>query len=239
MNEKQFLADNSPQGTVNPEKLNQDSQSQQPNRITRREAIRWALTAAAALATTYPRAWSDEMDLLSLGYGSDPNLMEPEVPWDRTLNEAQLKVTQALADVILPRVGEDSPSASELNVHDFIDEWVSAPYPYQQEDRETILKGLEWLEKECQKRFGRSFDLLDDPQKQTICDEICYLPKARAAMKQGAVFFAKFRDLTMGGYYTTDHGTREVGYVGNTPLLSFEGPTPEALKHIGLDSAPW
>jgi hypothetical protein len=27
---------------------------------------------------------------------------------------------------------------------------------------------------------------------------------------------------------------RELGYVGNTPSANFDGPTPEALKHLGL-----
>jgi hypothetical protein len=27
---------------------------------------------------------------------------------------------------------------------------------------------------------------------------------------------------------------RELGYVGNTPSATFDGPTPEALKHLGL-----
>ncbi|MBT5169846.1 MAG: gluconate 2-dehydrogenase subunit 3 family protein, partial [Opitutales bacterium] len=46
-------------------------------------------------------------------------------------------------------------------------------------------------------------------------------------------------NLTMGGYYTTDHGTREVGYVGNVALASFDGPPPEVLKHLGLEKHPW
>jgi hypothetical protein len=25
-----------------------------------------------------------------------------------------------------------------------------------------------------------------------------------------------------------------VGYVGNVPTVNFDGPTPEALKHLGL-----
>jgi hypothetical protein len=27
---------------------------------------------------------------------------------------------------------------------------------------------------------------------------------------------------------------KDIGYVGNRPLLTFDGPTPEALKHLGL-----
>jgi hypothetical protein len=27
---------------------------------------------------------------------------------------------------------------------------------------------------------------------------------------------------------------KDIGYVGNTPSVTFDGPTPEALKHVGL-----
>ena len=40
---------------------------------------------------------------------------------------------------------------------DFIDEWISAPYPQQRGDREIVLPGLKWIEAEAQKRFGKAF----------------------------------------------------------------------------------
>jgi hypothetical protein len=52
--------------------------------------------------------------------------------------------------------------------------------------------------------------------------------------KPGQDFFKRFRHLAAGGYYTTPQGMRELGYVGNTPSANFDGPTPEALKHLGL-----
>jgi hypothetical protein len=27
---------------------------------------------------------------------------------------------------------------------------------------------------------------------------------------------------------------KDIGYVGNVPTVNFDGPTPEALKHVGL-----
>ena len=57
--------------------------------------------------------------------------------------------------------------------------------------------------------------------------------------EHGARFFAKFRNLTMGGYYTTDIGAKDIGYVGNVALQTFDGPPPEVLKKLGIDKAPW
>ena len=210
------------------------------NRLDRRSAIKWMLTASAALPFLKPDSLAQSGPAIPTpgGYGHDPNLLAPEIPWDRTLNKEQLKTTAALCDVILPRV-DDSPSASELNVPDFIDEWVSAPYPDQQSDREVILSGLDWINQESNKRFQKPFHDLTESQKTAICDDIAYLPEAESQFKDRARFFAKHRNLTMGGYYTSDYGTKEVGYVGNVALAKFDGPPPEVLKFLGVDKAPW
>src|SRR4051812_47597182 len=101
----------------------------------------------------------------------------------------------APCDVIIP-TDEKSPNASRVNVHDFIDEWISAPYPKQQEDRKTILDGLSWLNSESKKRFKKLFADLSDEQRRQICDDICFEPKAKPALIKAARFFARFRDLT-------------------------------------------
>ena len=43
----------------------------------------------------------------------------------------------------------------------------------------------------------------------------------------------------LGGYYTTDTGTKDVGYVGNVALSTFDGPPTEVLEKLGIDKAPW
>jgi len=210
-------------------------------RMDRRSAIKWMLTASATVPFLNTGSFGQSGPSIPTpqGYGSDPNLVIPErAPWERILNPEQLKTVTALSDVILPKVG-DSPSASELKVPDFIDEWVSAPYPDQVSDREVILPGLKWINDESQKRFKKPFYDLSEAQQFKICDDICHLPKAKRKFKDAARFFAKYRNLTMGGYYTTNEGTREVGYVGNVALAKFEGPPPEVLKFLGVEKAPW
>jgi hypothetical protein len=71
-------------------------------------------------------------------------------------------------------------------------------------------------------------------QHRAICDDICYLPKAKPEHKRMAQFFTRFRDLTSGGFYSTPEGWKDIGYVGNVAIEKFEGPTPAALKHLGL-----
>ena len=60
-------------------------------------------------------------------------------------------------------------------------------------------------------------------------------PGWEVVLTTGAKFFARFRDLTATGFYTSPVGMKDIGYVGNTPLAQFEGPPPEVLRKLGLN----
>ena len=209
------------------------------NRIDRRAAIKWMLTAAASLAVLNRNGLAAETvspAAPAKGYGSDPDLLKEYKPgdlWPLTFADDQRRTAAVLCDVIIPADAK-SPSASALHVHDFIDEWISAPYPDQQKDRSVILDGLAWLDTEAQKRFQEKFSNLVRKQQALICDDICHTAKAAPEFKAAARFFKRFRDLTAGGFYTTPEGMKDIGYVGNVPLDKFEGPPLEVLKQLGL-----
>jgi hypothetical protein len=211
--------------------------------LDRRTTLKWML-AAAASAPSLRLAWAaGEHDAFArevaagqAGYGTDPNLVKewkPGGPWPLTLTEQGRLTTRALCDLII-HADELSPAASDVGVVEFIDEWISAPYPQQRNDRKTVLDGLAWIEAESHKRFGLSFDKASDAQRAAIADNICSPANAKPAFAEAAKFFARFRDLAAGGFYTTPVGMKDIGYRGNTPLATFEGPPLEALKKAGL-----
>ena len=208
--------------------------------MDRRTTIKW-MFAAAATAPSLQFSFAGDAAARDVpanqpGYGTDPDLMKawkPGGPWPLTLTDAARLTTAALCDLIIPADGH-SPAASSVGVVDFIDEWISAPYPQQRGDREIILPGLLWIEAESQQRFAKAFPALSDTQKNAIADNICSPGKAASAFQTAAKFFAKFRDLTAGGFYTTPVGWKDLGYVGNVSLEKFDGPPLEALKKAGL-----
>jgi hypothetical protein len=204
-------------------------------RMDRRQAIKWMLTAAAAASAAEVGTFSFAA-AAAKGYGSDPKLNEVYNPgdlWPLTFTREQRQTVSVLCDVIIP-ADDRSPGASQLMVQDFIDEWISAPYPRQQEDRKIIIDGLTWLEAESRKRFRNSFDRLSDQQRRAICDDICDADKAKRSFKAPAAFFAKFRDLTASGFYTTPEGWKDLQYLGNVPLTQFDGPPPNVLAYLKL-----
>jgi hypothetical protein len=162
-------------------------------------------------------------------------LYKPGDFWPLTMTEKQRAAAGALCAVIFPG-DADTKNAAELNVHDFIDEWISAPYEEQIADRPVILEGLGWIDEESQRRFGADFADLEDSQQRAICDDICYAPEAKPEFATAATFFSRFRNLAAGGFYTTPEGMRSIGYIGNVPLTSFEGPPPEIIARLGLDA---
>ncbi len=164
---------------------------------------------------------------------SDPELKQAIVPWERTLSEAQLATLAVLCDLILP-ADRRSPSASQLGAHEFIDEWVSAPYERQVQDRGVLLDGLDWLDGESNRRFGSSFVNVTADRRHQICQDICNLPDATEPYRLGARFFALVRDLTATAFWTTQEGMDDLGYVGNVPLPKWEAPPKAVLEHLGL-----
>jgi hypothetical protein len=157
-------------------------------------------------------------------------IYKPGDVWPLTLTEPQRRTARALCDVIIP-ADDASPSASAVGVPDFIDEWISSPYPAQAGDRRIILDGLKWIDEEAMRRFQKTFADLTLEQQTAICDD---LATGKPKDKKAVSFFKRFRDLTAGGYYTTPEGMKAIGYVGNVPSATFDGPPVEALKHVEL-----
>jgi hypothetical protein len=216
--------------------------------MDRRTTIKWMLAVAAAAPGMQdvahasdaggPAAADVPTGQASQGYGTDPNLIKVYKSgdlWPLTFTSKQRRLAKVLCDLIIP-ADMSSPSASAVGVVEFIDEWVSAPYKQQREDRKQVLDGFAWLDREAAARYagGRSFAALSSKRQTTICDDICYLGKASPERTEAAKFFARYRDLTAGGFYSSPQGRADVRYVGNVPLPRFDGPPLEVLKKVGL-----
>ena len=212
--------------------------------MDRRTTIKWMLAVAAATG-----AMPEDVSALGTGsaaarrpggsgYGTDPKLLKTYKPgelWPLTLTSTQRRTALVLCDLILP-ADASSPSASEVGVVDFLDEWISAPYEGQRRDRAMLRYGFRWLDREAAARYGvgESFVTLSQAQQIAICDDICFVEKAQPGFVKAAKFFSRYRDLTAGGFYTTPQGRKDLGYVGNVALPHFDGPPPEVLRKVGL-----
>jgi hypothetical protein len=132
-----------------------------------------------------------------------------------------------LADIIIPK-DEVSGSASEAGVPAFID-FIVKDMPHYQ----TPLRGgLRWLDVQMMNQYNNAFKDCTPAQQIAMVDQIAYPEKAKPAMSQGVQFFNMMRNLTATGFYTTQMGIKDLGYMGNQPN-QWNGVPDDVLKQYG------
>jgi gluconate 2-dehydrogenase gamma chain len=140
----------------------------------------------------------------------------------------EMATITVLADIIIPK-DEVSGSAGEAGVPDFI-EFIVKDMPQHQT---PMRGGLRWLDLESAKRFQNAFKDCDKQQQIAIVDDIAYPEKAKPEMKQGVAFFTLMRNLTSTGFYTSEIGVKDLGYMGNKPN-QWNGVPDDVLKQYGV-----
>ncbi|MDP3393136.1 gluconate 2-dehydrogenase subunit 3 family protein [Sediminibacterium sp.] len=143
-------------------------------------------------------------------------------------NEHEMATITVLGDIIMPK-DEVSGSASDAKVPEFI-EFIVKDMPSHQ----TPLRGgLRWLDLHCYKLYEKAFVNLTAAQQISVVDSIAYPEKAAKELAQGVSFFNLMRDLVTTGFYTTEIGIKDLGYVGNAPN-QWNGVPDEVLKQYKL-----
>ena len=140
----------------------------------------------------------------------------------------EMAAITVLGDIIIPK-DEISGSASDAKVPDFI-EFIVKDMP---EHQVPLRGGLRWLDMQCLKRFNNSFADCNNQQQMEMVDSIAWPKKATAEMKPGVAFFNLMRNLTATGFYTSEIGGKDVGYMGNVPN-EWNGVPDDVLKQYKL-----
>ena len=204
--------------------------------LTRRRVLQLIAASGAASsmgAYSLIGASASTDSAANTGYGPDPDLNNPQIPWGKSLSAGQLQAVTVLGDLIIP-ADAHSPKASDLDIADFVNEWLSAPYPQQQADRNVVLTGLRWLDQQAQTAGHQIFIKSPDKIQAKIFDQLATAVATESASEAQAEFFNKIVFLFVGGFYTTQEGMKDIGYVGNVPLQKFEGPPPEIRRRLGV-----
>jgi hypothetical protein len=211
--------------------------------MDRREVLK---TAAAALALPVIQPNPAEAQTAAQAQGQpaparrgvprgdawDPDLLRPRKDWPRKLTAGELATLAVLCDTIIPADAK-SPSASAVGVPAWINEYVS--HDSQQNALVRVRGGLAWLNQESRRRFNRTFRQLTQAERAQICDDICYLPRAKPEHQAAARSFDLVRDLTAVGFYTTREGMQDLGYIGNAAMPVFPEVGAEIRKKLGVE----
>jgi hypothetical protein len=129
---------------------------------------------------------------------------------EKFFTEHEMATITVLADIIIPK-DEVSGSASEAKVPEFI-EFIVHDMPSHQI---PMKGGLRWLDMQCLKKYEKTFRECTAAQQIELVDQIAYPKKAKPEMSQGVQFFSLMRNLTATGFYTSEIGVKDIGYLGN------------------------
>lgn len=193
--------------------------------MNRRDAVR--LIAAAPLVAAFDvslveiaRASSLSRAALASESGYEPRFFTPH----------EWATVRLLADIVIPR-DERSGGATDAGVPEFMDFIMTDGG----DDRRTAMRGgLAWLDTECRERFGTNFVDCSDGERKNILDDIAWPAKASPDMTHGVGFFNSFRNLTASGFWSSQMGVEDIGYIGNTAVPAWDGCPPEQLDRLGL-----
>ena len=219
--------------------------------MDRRESLKLIATGAIASGTLLTGCKPEdkkakEEAVKDLKFNLDRNKEELEYEnsllKDRFFTDHEMATITLLADIIIPK-DEVSGSASDAKVPEFI-EFIVKDMP---EHQVPMRGGLRWLDMQCLTRYEKTFKDCDQKEQSQIVDDIAYpvveykdergnkIKKGtiKPGMEPGVSFFSLMRNLTATGFYTSEIGVKDIGYVGNTPT-QWNGVPDEVLKQYGL-----
>ncbi len=147
---------------------------------------------------------------------------------EKFFTEQEMAMLTILVDIVLPR-DEVSTSASEARVPDFI-EFMMKDQPANQT---PFRGGLMWINHRAFELFNKTFTELSEQERLQLIDEIAWPEKASKEVENGVKFFNMLRNLTITGFYTSEAGFKDIGYIGNAPNV-WDGVPQEVMDQYGL-----
>jgi gluconate 2-dehydrogenase gamma chain len=146
---------------------------------------------------------------------------------------AEMAAITVLADIIIP-ADKISGSASQAGVPAFI-EFIVKDMPHHQT---PMRGGLMWLDNESKKMFSKKFVALSAADRLKVVDLVAFPNKAKKEHSQGVSFFNLMRNLTATGFFTSEMGVKDLGYMGNTPN-KWDGVPQDVLDQYNLSYKEW
>lgn len=204
--------------------------------MDRRKSLKLIAAGAVAVPTVIAGCKTDEKPkaaepTFTLDRNPDELKYEKELlAKEKFFSDHEMATITVLADIIIPR-DEVSGSASDAKVPEFI-EFIVKDMPSHQI---PMKGGLRWLDMQCLKRYEKAFKDCDKQQQIEMVEMIAYpdRTKDKPELKQGVAFFSLMRNLTATGFYTSEIGVKDVGFVGNAPT-QWNGVPDEILKQYSL-----
>jgi len=202
--------------------------------LSRRNALKYlGLLTASAAGREFLASWlpppavrGDGSGLVSIepmGHahaGGDP----PAAYKPQFFKPDAFKTVELLTEMILPT--DDEPGAKEARVAEYIDFIVFSAREFAASLQREWTEGLDWLERESQKRFGTAFRMASEADRVKLLTEMSLPEHDASAHHEGYGFFRLVKETTVEGFYTSKTGLIDVlNYQGMNYMADFPGCT--------------
>lgn len=147
----------------------------------------------------------------------------------KVYTEHEWQTVRSLVDWLFPK-DDRSGSATDAMVPEFMDTMLDLEPGMRTAHR----GGLGWLDHECRERFGNAFIACTEAQQREMLDAIAWPAKASKDVAAGVQWFNSFRDLAATGFWTSEIGVTDIGYMGNTPQPHWTGCPQPNLTRLGF-----
>jgi hypothetical protein len=196
--------------------------------LERREVLR--ILALAAAASGFPgfSRWS-----FGCGHGTDIVQIRPSQYTPRFFSNDEYAVIEKLTELILP--SDSAPGAREAGVAEFVDFMVFSDPAVQYQMR----YGLTWLDTHAREVHGQSFAALTPDTQTALLQTLAYKDRFQPGTEEGRDFFARIREYTVMGFYTSRIGLEALDYPGLKIYTGVpECPHPGNPEHRDLAIPP-
>ena len=209
------------------DKLRGDSSRVTDHSLSRRELVSGAVaaTALAALPITPAEAESAakyvEAALQGAAQGAvyKPKWFQPD----------EWKSINVVVDLIIPK-DATSGSATDAGVPQYMD-FFCTEYP----SYAWVRDALRWFDGVAYNTYQKSFVKCTDGERRALFDRVAWPARATADVRDGVNHFNRLRDFTASGFFSSQMGVKDLGYMGNVARPVWNGCPPEANRHLGVE----
>ncbi|MEZ4794163.1 MAG: gluconate 2-dehydrogenase subunit 3 family protein [Flavobacteriaceae bacterium] len=189
------------------------------------------LTLESCVTETSPEIIEDKIWAYTYGRTPKEQALDEKLICEEFFDETERQQVTTLANLILPP--NESGTIEQAGVVDFI-EFMAKDVP---EFQTRIRGGLMWLNIYCNAKYNASFMTCTEDQQKEVLDTIAFPDPEAKEQVQEVKFFSLMRNLVMTGYFTSEVGIKELGYVGNIPN-NWDGVPQDVLDAHGLSYDP-
>lgn len=145
----------------------------------------------------------------------------------KALKAHEFATVQRLAELIMP-ADDRGPSGKDAGTAEFIDLLSSQS----NEMLAIYTGGILWLDSVMQDRTGKNFSEADETAQKALLDQIAYrrTMQEHPELAPGVRFFDWIRKMTVDVYFTSEAGTKDIGFSGNKGMAVFKVPA-EAVQY--------